>query len=158
MRASSRSARTVTQRNPVLKKIKKSKIKIYAVFFACVHIHGCVNVFGIYECYMVCVGVHVYEARRAVQYCAVTVCIIPLRQGLPLILELGWHPANHSDPLVSISGSTRVRDEFVVLPSFVYECWGLELRSSGLCSKFSSLPTIFPGPVNAHMQPMKQIP
>lgn len=47
---------------------------------------------------MVCVGVHVYEARRAVQYCVVTVCIIPLRQGLPLSLELGWHPANHSDP------------------------------------------------------------
>lgn len=45
--------------------------------------------------------------------CSVTLCPIPLRQRLPLSLELGWQLASPSDLPVPISHSTRVTSTHV---------------------------------------------
>lgn len=65
--------------------------------------------------------------------CSITFCLIPLRQDLPLKLEVRWQSA--SDPsnprVVDLLPSADVTD----VCQSVLRCLGLELRSLHLCSK-----------------------
>lgn len=83
-------------------------------------------------------SVYIYtESRRGFGvYFSITVWIIPLKQGLPLNLELGWQTVSFSIPPVSTPHSTGVRGVCGYTQLF-HECWGFKLRSSRLCSKSS---------------------
>ena len=82
----------------------------------------------IHTCVALCASACI-EARGggSQEYSLPALCLIPLRQGLSLNLELDifhldWQLASPRDPIVSAQSSTGDADVFVTMPSFVHGC------------------------------------
>lgn len=89
-------------------------LSIYFVFMC-----ECVCVYDVCTCVQVPRGAHWPS-------CFVTLWLIPLRQGLPLILEPGWQPAGSSGSPLSHPTSLGLPED---MPIFLCGCWGFECQS-----------------------------
>ena len=68
------------------------KADILCVWCVCVCVCTHVHVNSMQVC------AHVYGSQKKLDvFLYVTLCLIPLRQGLSLILKVGWWPASPSD-------------------------------------------------------------
>lgn len=79
-------------------------------------------------CSHVCVAHMALRAcgdQRVFCICSITLPPFLLRQGLSRNLELGWQPANHSNPPVSTFSSTGVISTLATVSSFLHRSWGL---------------------------------
>lgn len=93
-------------------------------------IYWCVNiVHGVCEHVGGAVCSRVYMKGRGKRQLSCSIiflpfCLTPLRQGLPLNLELGQQPANPGNPPVSIPTGLGLHG-YSAVPSFLdYICWG----------------------------------
>lgn len=57
--------------------------------------HACMYVCYVYIC--VLVSMHLRKAKEDIWYPALPLCLIPLRQGPSMNLELGWWPESPSE-------------------------------------------------------------
>lgn len=103
----------------------------------CVHACACVNVQA-----CVCMCVHVVGGGREHWLSlSIILCLLPLRQGLSVNLEVGWTPAS-SSKLQQSSGlyPTRALGLYVQVgpfPAFLCGCCGFEPTSLWLASQHS---------------------
>lgn len=90
-------------------------------FYLCVHPNACR------------VPTHVRKPEEGIR-CPLS-HLSSLRQGLSLILELGWQPASPSAPPVPSPHSTRVIGVHVAGLTFLRGCWEFKLGSLCLLAR-----------------------
>lgn len=118
-------------------------INLYLCVYLC-NTYVCMYVCGTcvwYACSIwsyLCVSVQPHSQRPEEEsdYCSTTLYLVSLKQKFQLTLELGWQPLSPiNSPILALQRQGMTGTHAPVI-GFLYECWGLELRSSCLCTKY----------------------